>query len=77
MTPRPPRSRTRYAPKILIVVFCLVGLVLGILAAIFIVRSITGPVAKTVQLAETMAGGDLTASWRWTNRMRSASWPRR
>lgn len=47
--------------EILIVVFCLVGLVLGILAAIFIVRSITGPVGKTVQLAETMAGGDLTA----------------
>jgi methyl-accepting chemotaxis protein len=46
--------------KTLIAVFCLAGLVLGIVAAIFIVRSITGPVAKTVRLAETMAGGDLT-----------------
>ena len=44
----------------LIFVLCLVGLLLSIVAAMFIIRSITGPVAKTVQLAETMAKGDLT-----------------
>ncbi len=47
--------------EMLIAIFCLVGLVLGAAATFFIVRSITGPVTKTVQLAQTMAKGDLTA----------------
>ncbi len=47
--------------KTLILVLLLVAMVVGISAAILIIRSITGPVAKTVKLAETMATGDLTA----------------
>ncbi len=45
----------------LIIVLMLVAFVIGAIAALLIVRSITGPVALTVQLAESMAKGDLTA----------------
>jgi methyl-accepting chemotaxis protein len=45
----------------LIIILMLVAFVVGALAAFLIIRSITGPVALTVQLAETMAKGDLTA----------------
>ncbi len=45
----------------MIVVLMLVAFVVGAIAALLIIRSITGPVALTVQLAETMAKGDLTA----------------
>ena len=44
----------------LIIVLMLVALVVGAIAALLIIRSITGPVALTVKLAETMAKGDLT-----------------
>jgi methyl-accepting chemotaxis protein len=44
----------------LIVILLLVAAVISIVAAFFIIRSITGPIAQTVQLAETMAKGDLT-----------------
>lgn len=37
------------------------AVIFGGVAAFLIIRSITGPVAKTVKLAETMAKGDLTA----------------
>ncbi|MFH0785404.1 MAG: methyl-accepting chemotaxis protein [Pseudomonadota bacterium] len=46
----------------LIIVLMLVALVVGVTAAILIIRSITGPVALTVKLAETMAKGDLTTT---------------
>jgi len=45
----------------LIVVLLLVAMAVSAAAAILIIRSITGPVNKTVELAETMARGDLTA----------------
>jgi methyl-accepting chemotaxis protein len=45
----------------LIVVLLLVAMAVSAAAAILIIRSITGPVKKTVELAETMARGDLTA----------------
>ncbi len=45
----------------LIIVLMLVAFLVGAIAALLIIRSITGPVALTVQLAETMAKGDLTA----------------
>ena len=44
----------------LIFILMLVAFVVGTIAALLIIRSITGPVALTVQLAETMAKGDLT-----------------
>ncbi len=44
----------------LIVILLIVAAVISITAAFFIIRSITGPIAQTVQLAETMAKGDLT-----------------
>jgi methyl-accepting chemotaxis protein len=47
--------------EILIVVLLLVAMAVSATAAILIIRSITGPVKKTVELAETMARGDLTA----------------
>ena len=47
--------------KILILSLLAVAVLFGAIAALFIVRSITGPVEKTVRLAETMAKGDLTA----------------
>ena len=46
--------------KTLIIVLMLVAFLVGAIAALLIIRSITGPVALTVQLAETMAKGDLT-----------------
>jgi methyl-accepting chemotaxis protein len=45
----------------MIVVLLAVAMVISAVAAFFIIRSITGPVAQTVQLAETMAKGDLTS----------------
>lgn len=47
--------------EILIVILLLVAMAVSATAAILIIRSITGPVNKTVKLAETMARGDLTA----------------
>jgi methyl-accepting chemotaxis protein len=47
--------------EIMIVVLMLVALIVGAISAILIIRSITGPVAQTVKLAETMAKGDLTS----------------
>ena len=44
----------------LILILLIVAAVISIAAAFFIIRSITGPIAQTVQLAETMAKGDLT-----------------
>ncbi len=44
----------------LIIVLMLVAFLVGAIAALLIIRSITGPVALTVRLAETMARGDLT-----------------
>ena len=44
----------------LIIILLIVAAVISIAAAFFIIRSITGPIAQTVQLAETMAKGDLT-----------------
>ena len=45
----------------LILTLVLVAFVIGVVAALLIIRSITGPVALTAKLAETMAMGDLTA----------------
>ncbi|MDK9707241.1 MAG: methyl-accepting chemotaxis protein [Desulforhopalus sp.] len=47
--------------EMLIVILAAMAIAIGILAAFLIIRSITGPVAQTVKLAETMAKGDLTA----------------
>ncbi len=45
----------------LIIALMLIAFVVGAIAALLIIRSITGPVALTVKLAESMAKGDLTA----------------
>ena len=45
---------------VLIVVLLLGAIAISFVSGILLVRSITGPVNKTVQLAETMAKGDLT-----------------
>ncbi len=47
--------------KALILILLAVAMVISVAAAILIIRSIIGPVEKTVKLAETMATGDLTA----------------
>ncbi len=49
------------AATILISTLLVVALVLSVILAFFIIRSITGPVSKAVALAETMAKGDFTA----------------
>jgi methyl-accepting chemotaxis protein len=46
--------------KTIILTLLAVAMVISVSAAILIIRSITGPVEKTVRLAETMATGDLT-----------------
>lgn len=46
--------------QILMTVLMILPLVLGSIFVLFTVRSITGPVNKTVSLAESMAKGDLT-----------------
>ena len=45
----------------LIYIILAIALALSVVFALFIVRSITGPVGKASALAEAMAGGDLTA----------------
>jgi methyl-accepting chemotaxis protein len=49
------------ATKLISALLC-IALALSVLMAFFIVRSITGPVAKAAALAETMAKGDFTAT---------------
>ena len=46
--------------EIMIVALLLVAMGLSVVAAILIIRSIIGPITKTVKLAETMDRGDLT-----------------
>jgi methyl-accepting chemotaxis protein len=46
--------------KTLIIILLIVAIVLSGILGLLIIRSITGPVSKTVKLAETMAKGDLT-----------------
>ncbi len=46
----------------LIIILLIVAMAVSVAAAILIIRSITGPVAQTVHLAETMAKGDLTTT---------------
>ena len=43
-----------------LILACIVAFIIGILLAVTITRGITGPVIKTVGLAETMAGGDFS-----------------
>lgn len=47
--------------QLLIIILLSVATVISVVATLMIIRSITGPVAQTVKLAETMARGDLTA----------------
>ena len=47
--------------RIVMVVLCAVGLALGALAAVLITKSITGPIAQAVRIAQTVSAGDLTS----------------
>ena len=47
--------------RIMMVVLCAIGLALGTLAAWLITRSITGPIAQAVRIAQTVSAGDLTS----------------
>jgi methyl-accepting chemotaxis protein len=48
--------------KILIIILSAVAICVSIFLGFMIIRSITGPVDKTMELAETMAKGDFTAN---------------
>jgi len=47
--------------RTLMIALCALGILLGILAAWVITRSITRPIAQAVQVAETVSTGDLTS----------------
>ena len=47
--------------RILMLSLCAIGIALGMLAAWAITRSITGPIAQAVKVAETVSTGDLTS----------------
>jgi methyl-accepting chemotaxis protein len=47
--------------RVLMVMLCAIGVGLGIIAAWFITRSITVPIARAVRIAQTVSAGDLTS----------------
>ena len=47
--------------RILMIVLCALGIALGMLAAWLITRSIVRPIARAVEVAETVSSGDLTS----------------
>jgi methyl-accepting chemotaxis protein len=47
--------------RVLMVMLCAIGVGLGIIAAWFITRSITVPIARAVRIAQTVSTGDLTS----------------
>ena len=53
-------EKAAYRADVIIVIFTVAALAISAGLAFLIIRSITGPVSKTVALAESMAKGDLT-----------------
>jgi methyl-accepting chemotaxis protein len=47
--------------RVLMVALCAIGVGLGVIAAWFITRSITVPIARAVRIAQTVSAGDLTS----------------
>ena len=53
-------AKTYSSSKTQMIVYSLIAIVLGAVAAIWITRSITTPINQAVSIAQTIAGGDLT-----------------